>query len=321
MKKRLALALLLATAAATPLLAWGHTGHNMINRLACDVLPEGPLKAFFAQHREYVGAHSPDPDRFKDRHRAEEGPRHYLDIDAGGMTAETYPRTWKAAVEKFGLHDAQRQGRLPWVIQDTYDALVAAFKAKDGVRIVATATWLGHYVGDAHVPFHACVNHDGADTGQKGIHAIWESGMLERNEDEVRKEAEALAAKMAVAPVSTGVTALAFEWLSTGDALAHEILAKDKGNRTSGREAALFKATGAIAERRVAEAATGLASLWLTAWTQAGKPELPSSVTMPEGIAPEPVRGADDSPAFEQPKAEPPKPEPPRPPAPDDEPF
>jgi len=290
-RKRPLLVAAVLAALALPAFAWGHTGHAMINRMACDLLPEGALRTFFKANQDYVARHAIDPDNFKRSHRADEGPRHYLNIDAGGTKPLDYPRTWKGAVEKFGLHAATKQGKLPWTIKETFDSLVAAFKEKDAVKIVATATWLGHYVGDAHQPFHACTNHDGADTGQKGIHSLFESAMLDHNEDEIHNAALAMATDMTVAEVRTDVTAYAFEVLVESDKEAHEVLAKDKGNRTSGREKALYQATGAIAEKRIAEAAISLASLWLTAWIQAGKPELPATVEMPTGIAPEPVRG------------------------------
>jgi hypothetical protein len=129
--------------------------------------------------------------------------------------------------------------------------------------------------------------------------------MIEHNEDEVHAAASALASTMTVAEIGSDVTAWAFERLISGDHAAHDILSKDKGNRTSGREKALFLATGSIAEERIAEAATGLASLWLTAWIRAGKPDLPpSAFDLPQGIAPEPVRGDDELNRSAAPKPE-----------------
>ncbi len=284
---RAGLALVAVAAFATPVLAWGHTGHAMINKLACDCVPEGPLKTFFKANQDYVSKHAIDPDIYKRKHRAEEAPKHFLNIDAQGTKPEDYPRDWKAVVDKFGLHAATKQGKLPWAIKETFDKLVAAFKAKDGPRIIETATWLGHYVGDANQPFHACTNHDGADTGQKGIHSLFESAMIDHNEDEVAKASAALASKVQVAEVAD-VSSYAWTTILASDQKAHDILSKDKGNRTSGREKALFKATGTVAEERIADAATGLASLWFTAWVKAGSPELPTGFKLPEGVAPEP---------------------------------
>src|SRR4051812_29078018 len=74
-------ALVLAVVAAAPALGWGHTGHALINKLAVDALPAGPLKTFFVKHRDYVSAHAIDPDNYKKGHHAEEAPKHFLNID------------------------------------------------------------------------------------------------------------------------------------------------------------------------------------------------------------------------------------------------
>jgi hypothetical protein len=34
---------------------------------------------------------------------------------------------------------------------------------------------MGHYIGDANVPLHTTINYDGQLTGQRGLHALWES--------------------------------------------------------------------------------------------------------------------------------------------------
>src|SRR5581483_12230203 len=115
--------LLAALAFATPAFAWGHTGHGIINYLAIDLLPGGPLKDFFKKQQAWMKQHAIDPDNYKKQHRAEEGPKHYLNMCSNGMKAEDYPRAWQACVDKFGLHTATKQGKLPWTIQETYDDL------------------------------------------------------------------------------------------------------------------------------------------------------------------------------------------------------
>ena len=310
-RRKIALALLACFAFVSPVLAWGHTGHSMINGMAVDLLPDGPLKKFFQKHKDYIVQHAIDPDNYKKQHHAEEGPKHFLNMCSGGIKAEDYPRTWKACVDKWGAHQATKQGKLPWTIQEFTDDLVAAFKAKDGTKIIEKATWLGHYVGDAHVPFHACANFDGQESGQKGIHAMWESAMLDHNTDAIRAAAEQKAKTMQVSEITGDITAWAFDRLIAGDHACHEILQKDKGNRSSGREKALYKATGDIAEKRIAEAATGLASIWLTAYAKAGKPALPDNVKLGEGVKGD----GNDEDGREEPKnkGEPPKMDSPKP--------
>lgn len=57
--------------------------------------------------------------------------------------------------------------------------LTAAFKEKDGAKILKLSAEIGHYIADAHVPLHASSNHNGQLTGQQGIHGFWESRIPE----------------------------------------------------------------------------------------------------------------------------------------------
>jgi hypothetical protein len=58
--------------------------------------------------------------------------------------------------------------------------LTRAFKNKNKSEILFLAADLAHYIGDAHMPLHTTINHDGQLTGQKGIHALWESYLPEK---------------------------------------------------------------------------------------------------------------------------------------------
>ena len=71
-------------------------------------------------------------------------------------------------------------GILPWYIQDMMEKLTKAFKDKKNAEILFLAADLGHYIGDAHMPLHTSLNHDGQFTNQKGIHAFWESQLPEQ---------------------------------------------------------------------------------------------------------------------------------------------
>ncbi|MBI3722702.1 PDZ domain-containing protein [bacterium] len=327
--RRLGLGLALLALLAAPALGWGHTGHYMINKLAVDALPEGALKAYFKENRDYLADHAIDADNAKTGDPLERR-RHYLDIDTDGIRPETYPRSWKAAVARFGEDTATKQGTLPWSMQTKLEELVSAMKERDASKILERAAWLGHYVGDAHVPFHACSNNNGQLTGQKGIHAIWESHMLDHNKDEIEPAVVKLVAKMQVAEVNGEISDWCFDRLMTGDSYAHQILEKDKGNRAAGREKNLWETTGEIAEKRLAEATTGLASLWLTAYNRAGKPVLPNGKAPekppePPPVQPQnppkgPVGGMPPDRGDEDPGVAPPRPEKPDPPKPEPKP-
>jgi hypothetical protein len=57
--------------------------------------------------------------------------------------------------------------------------LTAAFRDKDTDRILRLSADMGHYIADACVPLHTTRNYNGQLTGQKGIHALWESRLPE----------------------------------------------------------------------------------------------------------------------------------------------
>ena len=67
---------------------------------------------------------------------------------------------------------AKNNGVQIWSLTD-HDELGGQSRARKA------AADLGHYVGDAHVPLHTTSNYNGQKTGQKGIHAFWESRIPE----------------------------------------------------------------------------------------------------------------------------------------------
>ena len=48
-----------------------------------------------------------------------------------------------------------------------------------GLRSFFFAADIGHYLADAHVPLHTTLNYNGQLSNQKGIHAFWESWLPE----------------------------------------------------------------------------------------------------------------------------------------------
>ena len=126
-----------------------------------------------------LSEHAVDPD--KRRYAvAEEGPRHYIDIDHyGTYPFEALPKRWDSAIIKFSEDSLVSHGIVPWWVQVMKIRLTNAFKEKDGAKILKLSAEIGHYIGDAHVPLHASSNHDGQHTDQKGIHGFWESRIPE----------------------------------------------------------------------------------------------------------------------------------------------
>ena len=273
--------------------AWGMDVHRLITTRALDGMPP-EIKPFFAVEGAFIIEHSVDPDLWRIANlrseRGDEPPNHFLDMDfeeGSKPPFQNIPRDYEAYVQKYGAGPAARYGRLPWRAEEVYNLLVASFRdvgkgtapyAADNARYLLAV--LAHYVEDAHQPFHAVLNFDGQLTNQRGVHARFETDLVLRNQKNLT-----LAPVKAV--VISGFRDYMFKTLIDSHALAEGVLAADL-KATEGREFyddayfdALFKGTRATVERRLSEAASGVASAALSAWTEAGKPALPVDAPRP----------------------------------------
>lgn len=166
--------------ALTPmLLSWGTFGHEHINRAAVLAIPSSPLQNFFYNHIDFITQESTVPDlrkyTLKDR---SENPRHFIDLENFG-SMDSMPSNLAEAKKKYDDKFLQDNGMLPWYIMDMMDKLTKAMKDKRKTEILFLAADLGHYIGDAYMPLHTTVNHDGQATNQNGIHSFWESQLPE----------------------------------------------------------------------------------------------------------------------------------------------
>ena len=250
--------------------AWGHAGHHLTTELAILTLPE-PLRGYFRAHEAFLVEHSMDPDLWREQGRPGEGPNHFLDTDA---FPDGIDRNEEAHLKRYGAQAASK-GRVPWRVAEFYRDLVTDFRDSDEA-LFEDAAALSHYVGDAHVPFHAAMNYDGQLTGQKGIHARWESVLVERN-------LEALRGSLAPAPAHAVPDPVEFLFgiLKDSFAAAPLALASDKaalhpdGDPYDGTYyEKLYAAEAERLKARLSAAATDIGSLWLSAWQEAGRPPL-----------------------------------------------
>ncbi len=158
--------------------AWGFFGHRLLNRLAVYTLPPG-MFGFYKANIEYLTVNATRPDSRRTVVPGE-APKHFLDVDRYGDSAEfKLPRKYADAVARYGEDSLLRHGIVPWHVVSMKNQLTAAFKAKDTDRILSLSADLGHYVADACVPLHTTRNYNGQLTGQRGIHGLWESRLPE----------------------------------------------------------------------------------------------------------------------------------------------
>jgi len=304
-KNRIALLIMFVLAcSATAVYGWGVWGHQHINKAAILALPK-EMGMFFYNHSDFVVEESVVPDirKYTINDKAEPN-RHYIDLEGFNYKSpETMPQTMKDAVALFGNDTVQKYGILPWYIQDMMDKLTTAFKQKNKTEILFLAADLGHYIGDAHMPLHTSINHDGQFTDQKGIHAFWESQLPEMFGDNYNLYT-------GEAHYIDNVTKATWDLIADTHRLADTLLLADKkvrsmlppdslyskdvnGNTIKNKygqpvrshlyAAKYHEMLNGMVEAQLRKAILATASFWYTAWVNAGKPDLsnldPESLT------------------------------------------
>lgn len=268
----------------TILQGWGFWAHKIITRKAITMMPV-PVNQFFLINADSLAEKSIDPDlwrRFDDK----EGNRHFIDIDEfGAFPFSDLPREYDLAVKKFGQERVFKAGIVPWRIVEMADSLSLAMKMLDKMHIIRYATALAHYVEDVHMPLHTVTNYDGQLSGNKGIHSRYERWMLEAYPEQATNSIEPGAPAVIPDLLNT-----VFEWVLDSNIWADNLLLADTRSRKTGKiyaerddfdsdyYKALYENTRSFTGLQMSRAATAVASCWLTAWANAGKPDLSAVV-------------------------------------------
>lgn len=241
---------------------------------------------------EFLSEHAVDPD--KRRYAVpEEGPRHYIDIDHYGEYPFTeLPRKWTDATNKFSEDTLNAYGIVPWWLQTMLTRLTNAFKEKNQVKILKYSAEIGHYIADSHVPLHACSNHNGQYTDQKGIHGFWESRIPELLSEKewdffigkaeyIRNPADFIWNRV-LESAAAADTVLQFEKELSNKFPGDQKYSFEDRNGIVVRQysSAFTKAynemMNGMVERRMRQSIFAVASFWYTAWVNAGQPDLKS---------------------------------------------
>lgn len=181
-------------------------------------------------------------------------------------------------------------GILPYVLTKIQANLTTAFENKDIDKILKLSAEIGHYIADATVPLHTTENYNGQLSGQKGIHAFWETQIPEL----LLESHFNLWAEPAIYIRSIDQ----FFWQIVLDShhLVPSVFEKERQIRDKFSEAkqycydwrnnqltkincrelikAFYDSLKGQVDARMRFAITAVASSWLTAWTDAGRPQL-----------------------------------------------
>jgi hypothetical protein len=260
--------------------AWGFEAHRFIVSRAIDLLPD-EIRPFFEANRAFIVERAIDPDLWRNAGFTEEPPNHFLDFDAyGKYPFDDLPRAYDEAVKAHGIEKLRANGLLPWRTHDMAGRLIRGFEAlhKNGQYARSDIRYfsaiIGHYVADAHVPLHSVLNYNGQLTGQTGLHNRWEDDLFLRYQKQLT---------LAPGPVRRiqNERDFIFDTLLESTQLVPGVLAADKeaiGDRDTYDDQyfeTFFARTRPALEKRLNDSITGVASIIVSAWEQAGKPALP----------------------------------------------
>jgi hypothetical protein len=277
-----------------PAFCWGFYAHKLINQYAVYLLPP-EMMVLYKLNIEFIREHAVDPDKRRYAVK-EEGPRHYIDLDHY-RPWDSIPAGYTKAIEKYSADSLQKHGIAPWWIQTMMGRLTQAFEKKDKFRIIKLSAELGHYVADIHVPLHANSNHNGQYTNQQGIHGFWESRIPELLAE---KQFDFIIGKAVYinSPSNMIWTAVRQSAASADTVLflERELTAKYRADGKYSFEmrngiilrqySTAFSYTyhemlNGMVERRMRQSIFAIASLWYTAWVNAGQPDLAGLANKP----------------------------------------
>lgn len=269
---------------AHPVQAWGGTGHKFVARLAIANLPASNFKQWLAKNETWFASASSHPDRWRNRVDHSEAARHFLDTENFGVgtNALSIPVDFESVLKLRNYDQLRTDGVSPWTIGRVRANLVKAMREKRWEDVLVQAAYLSHYVGDAHVPFHASANYDGqlSTPTQRGIHSRFEEKLVERTikfEDLLVGPPDVLSN-----PISDALRVLDDSLKAVPVILAADKSAASESGSTSSDAYfdKLSLSARAIAKQRLEAAGRNLAGELTSAWEQAGRPAPDQAVTI-----------------------------------------
>lgn len=255
-------------------LAWGGSGNKLVVNKAVDTLPF-EIRAFFENNRPFLVQHVTDPiDTVPAETPARRRSSHIFLDKYGRFPFDALPRSYKAAIAKYGKSKIESTGLLPWQIGVYSQKLTESMKLGRWEDAKQDAAILAFYVAEAHDPFNTTENFDGHLTGQKGINERFGTTLIDRY-------SSFFPMRPSDPSFITDPTDHAFEACLASHSSVEAILLADRNARLTENSYTddyfdrFYNLSAATLIRQLSDAATDVGSYWLTAWINAGRPPLP----------------------------------------------
>lgn len=260
--------------------AWWAQGHQTITTGAISHLPQ-PLKSFFSHNSATIindSGNEPTPSY-----------SHYIDIDwYSEFAAGTFPHDENVLIAKYGLSTVQNNGDGPWALANTEQQLSSLMRSakttQDWINLLSTAGALAHFAEDLHNPMHLAKNYNGQLTGQTGLHSRYEGDMLSTPSSRYAQLAPV--ANPAGCRYLTSVIDATFDEINVDYPYNSSILSGDLAARAKDSHYgttyynAMWNSCGAFTIQLFQAASERVASVWYTAWVDAGSPIPPCYYTL-----------------------------------------
>jgi len=255
------------------LISWGSEGHYKINNSS--QLSFNAEMQQFMSWASFLAEHASDADYRKDEDPTE-SPKHYIDIDnySGFILNGQITMSLTEIITLYGQSFVYDNGILPWATLTTYDTLVNCFERRDWNKAMLTASDLGHYVADGHMPLHLTQNYNGGSTGNYGIHSRYESTMINDYVYQIIYNGREI-------EVITDVQQYIFDYIYANYVYVDSVIDADNyakgiaGNTSSQTYTdALWFKTKNFTTKLFSDASNSLAEIIYTAWVEAGSPSM-----------------------------------------------
>jgi hypothetical protein len=253
--------------------AWGNNAQRLIVNHAVDTLPY-ELRPFFENNRSFLIQHVNDPLSVLDK-RPNERQNHFIELDKyGKFPFDALPRSYKAALSKYSKSKIEATGLLPWQIGVFSAKLTDDLKNGRWEEAKIDAAFLANYVAEAHDPFNTTENYDGKLTGQTGVNERFNTMLIDRY-------GSFFPLNPHDAFFITDPTDYAFEMCLNAHSHVESLLLADRNAKrgmssyTDEYYDRFYNLAAASLIKQLSDASTDIGSYWLTAWTNAGKPQLP----------------------------------------------
>ena len=253
--------------------AWGDSTQKLVINKAIDTLPSD-LRAYFEANRTFLLTHVTDAYEAIAKNPAERH-NHYIALDKyGRFPFAALPREYKTAFNKYGRSKLESNGVLPWEVGVYSEKLTEAFREGHWEEARENAALLAYYVTEAHDPFNTTENFDGRLSNQTGVNERFGTALVDRY-------SSFLPMRPNDASYIADPTDHAFEICLDAHSSLESVLLADlrarKGENSYNDEYydRFYNFVAPTLLRQISNSASDVGSYWLTAWTNAGKPQLP----------------------------------------------